>query len=77
MIPVRLTPSSLSSSVFFFHSSERNLKSVSVDWYVPSIVASSIFFLRVETVSVDLTTTSVRLQNCLSLSIISEHGLHP
>src|SRR4051812_34240964 len=45
-IPVRETPRSLSSSVFFCQILRRYLKFVKVDWIVPRIVASLTFRLR-------------------------------
>ena len=77
IMPVRETPSSLSSSQFFFHVLEIYRKFVSVDCSVPRIAASLTFFFRVSGVSSALTTTSDRLQNSRSLSIISEQGLVP
>src|SRR3990167_4457835 len=76
-IPVRLTPKSLSSSQFFFHSSEIKPKSVSVACIVPRIVATRTFLCISSKLSLGLTTTSVKLQKPLGLSIISEQGLQP
>jgi hypothetical protein len=62
-MPVKLTPSSLSSSVFYFHIERRYLKLVRQDWSVPSMVALRTFRNNVEVESVARTTTSERLQN--------------
>ena len=77
IIPVRETPSSRSSSVFLRQELVIYLKLMSVDWRVPRIAASLALVRRLSTVSVGLTTISDRLQNCLFLRIISEHGLVP
>ena len=77
MIPVRDTPSKDSSSVFCFHLLVKYLKFVSVAWNVPRTVAASTLAIKVSSLSSGLTTTSVKLQNCLLRRIISLHGLHP
>ena len=77
IIPVNDTPSSLSSSQLFFHIADTYLKFVRVDCIVPSIVASLTFSSSVSLVSLSRTTTSDRLQNSLSLRIISEQGFVP
>ena len=77
MIPVSDTPSKRSSSVFFFHTLRRYLKSVSVDWNVPKIVARRTLSVSVCCVSDARTTTSDRLQNWYGRKIISLQGLHP
>ena len=77
IIPVRDTPSKDSSSVLCFHLLVKYLKFVSVAWNVPRIVAASTFETKESSVSSGLTTTSVKLQNCLLRRIISLHGLHP
>ena len=76
-IPVRLTPSKDSSSVFVFQIPLRYLKSVRVACRVPKIVAIRTFLLRDSAVSSGLTTTSERLQTCDFRNTISEHGFVP
>ena len=63
IIPVSDTPNSRSSSVFRCHTFRKYGNFVSVDCIVPRIVARRTFRSKSSTVSVDLTTTSVRLQN--------------
>nr|QPI16358.1 MAG: hypothetical protein NIOZUU157_00248 [Virus NIOZ-UU157] len=77
MMPVKDTPSSASSSVFFTHLGRNRLMSVSDAWNVPSIVASLTLRNISFCVSSALMTTSVRLQNCPSLNSISLQGLQP
>ena len=77
MIPVRLTPNSLSSSVLTCHFLRRYLKSVRVAWYVPRIVARRTLFFNSSNVSSDLTITSVKLQNWFGRRIISQQGFVP
>ena len=76
-MPVRETPNNASSSVLSFQAFVKYLKLVSVAWNVPRIVASSTFLSKSIQLSLGLTTTSVKLQNCLLRSIISLQGLHP
>ena len=77
MMPVSDTPSNASSSVLVFQAFVKYLKLVKVAWKVPKIVASSTLFESVDQLSLDLTTTSVRLQNCLLRNMISLQGLQP
>ena len=77
MIPVKDTPSNLSSSVFCLHCLRKYLKSVKVDWNVPSIVAALTLANKSFSLSVARITTSVRLQNWYGRKIISEQGLVP
>src|SRR3989344_7991448 len=49
--PVMETPKRRSASQCSFHSLERYLKSVSVDWYVPRMAATLIFRIREPSVS--------------------------
>ncbi len=77
MMPVIETPKRRSSDVLETHFLEMKLKSVRVDWNVPRIVAIRVFLASSSSVSVERITISDRLQNSLSLRIISEQGLHP
>src|SRR3989344_2514863 len=72
--PVTETPRRRSDSQFVFHSSERYGKCVSVDWYVPRIVATRAFLSNVSFVSLLRAMISVRLQNCFDFKIISPPG---
>ena len=63
IIPVRLTPNNLSSSVLSFHTFLKYGNLVNVACAVPRIVASRTFLARSSEVSLSRTTTSVRLQN--------------
>ena len=77
IIPVKLTPKSLSSSVLLVHTLLIFLMFVKVLCIVPSIVATFTLLIKDCLSSSLRTTTSVRLQNCLLLRIISEQGLVP
>ena len=77
IIPVKDTPSSLSSSVLRVHCRLNPLMSVKQDCMVPKIVAISTFLCNILGVSSALTTTSDRLQNCLGRRIISQQGFVP
>ena len=77
MIPVMLTPSNASSSVFFFQMLRKYLKSVKVACSVPMIAATSALAFNVSSVSSSRTTISDKLQNWLLRRIISEQGLVP
>ena len=76
-MPVRETPSNLSSSALCFQIGRTYLKFVSVDWYVPIIVAIRTLSLRLASVSVLLTITSERLHNPALRRMISQHGFVP
>jgi len=75
--PVKLTPNKASTSQFFFHSFLRYGKLVNELCMTPSHVAVSTLSSKLSKSSSSLTTTSLRLQNCISLSIISPQGFVP
>ena len=75
--PVKLTPSNLSSSAFFFQIGLTYLKSVRADWIVPRMVANPILRETSSTVSLGRNTTSERLHVSALLRQISEQGLQP
>ena len=77
MMPVKETPSSLSSSVLSFHTFLRYLKSVRVDCRVPRMVASLTLSLRDSSVSFSRTTISDKLQNWYGRKTISLQGFVP
>lgn len=75
IIPVRETPKSLSCSVFFFQSEDRNWKFVYVLCMVPSIVASLIFLFISSSLSVLRTITSVKFSYIHYRSLICSRDM--